>query len=257
MKNSITTFLFSAISLCCFAQTPFTEKTVLDMKKRFIENPMKSLNEDLSPNYILAGSGGENFTLDQLKQMAAGVKYLNWNMSELAVKQFGKIGIATGITKHSVLILSNNTTVNYHVRATYIYEYQQDKWQWISAHHTNIAPPPNEEKPEEELKQFVKEYNKDATAFFMDRCSDNFRYTNVEGKFSGKDALKSDKTHTSDSEVSDLKVFQNGNLAVVSGIHSWKDTAMKVVRKVAFTYTMQKVNGKWLFAASHHTDVKE
>ncbi len=173
-------------------------------------------------------------------------------------------------SNYNINIVGNMATAHYDQNNTFndgkvltehnlhILERVNNQWKIIGAsiHPNNLA---NEDKPDETLKQFIIEYNKDATAFFMDRCPEDFRYTNADGKFSGKDALKSDKTYTSDSEVSEMKVFQSGDLAAVSGIHTWKnkqnDGKVKV-NKVAFTYTLLKKDGKWWFAASHHTPVK-
>jgi ketosteroid isomerase-like protein len=173
-------------------------------------------------------------------------------------------------SNYNIKIVGNMATAHYDQTNTFndgkittehnlhILEKVNNEWKITGAsiHPNNLA---NEDKPDEVLVKFINEYNKDATAFFMDRCPEDFRYTNGDGKFSGKDALKSDKTHTSESEVSEMKVFKSGDLAVVSGIHTWKnkqnDGNVKV-NKVAFTYTLLKKNGKWLFAASHHTPVK-
>ena len=244
MKQLTTTLLFLAMSIFSFAQTPLTEKMLNDHAQRLVANPIKWMKEDVSPNFVLSGSEGSTFNYQQTMALFEGVNVLTRELADVKISQYGNVAVATGIVTAKNTLKANGMPLKYQERFTYVLQNQNGKWILMSGQHTTIQPPASEDKPEEVVKQFVTEYNKDATAFFMDRCADNFRYTDGEGKFSGKDALKSDKTHTSDSEVSDMKSFQSGNLAVVNGIHIWKDAAMKVNRKVAFTYTLQKVNGK-------------
>ncbi len=96
--------------------------------------------------------------------------------------------------------------------------------------------------------------------FFMNKCSDDFRFTDNAGKFSGKEQLKSNTTYQSDNQLSDSKACQSGNLAMISGLRTAKitDANGRVKnQKVAFTYTLLKQNGKWMFVNSQQTDVKE
>ena len=93
----------------------------------------------------------------------------------------------------------------------------------------------------------------------MDRMSEDFRYINGEGKFSVKEQFRINTTRQTDSELSDLKVRQNGNLGVISGIHTTNNKQADGSNKpnhTAFTYTIQKTNGKWLFVNSQQTPVK-
>jgi ketosteroid isomerase-like protein len=217
----------------------------------------KFYKDDPKAFHIVSGTAGEFFFRD--------------NESIKSNQKTAKPRNATPIrSNYNIKIVGNMATAHYDQINTsndgkirsehnlHILEKVNNEWKIVGAsiHSNNLA---HEDKPDDVLKQFITEYNKDATAFFMDRCPEDFRYTNGEGKFSGKDALKSDKTYTSDSEPSEMKVFQSGDLAVVSGIHTWKnkqnDGNVKV-NKVAFTYTLLKKDGKWWFAASHHTPVK-
>ena len=138
MKKLLFNALFMGLATLGFAQTPFTEQSVHDINNRFIEDPKKSMAEDFALEYVLYGAEGQKATSEQLGKMMAGVKHLDWKTTDLTVKQYGKIAIANGITKHSLVSLNDNVTHAYHVRATYVYEFQKDKWRWISAHHTNV-----------------------------------------------------------------------------------------------------------------------
>jgi ketosteroid isomerase-like protein len=236
----------------------------------------KVLDEQVAAVYAGDATAIQKFYKDDPKAFhivsgTAGEFFLRDNESIKSNQKLAKPRNGTPVRSNfNIKIVGNMATAHYDQVNTFndgkvstehnlhILEQVNGEWKIVGAsiHPKNFA---NEDKPDEILVQFITEYNKDATAFFMDRCPEDFRYTNGEGKFSGKDALKSDKTHTSDSEPSEMKVFKSGDLAVVGGIHTWKnkqkDGNVKV-NKVAFTYTLLKKNGKWLFAASHHTPIK-
>ena len=74
------------------------------------------MSEDFFPDYVLHGGEGQKATAEQLGKMMAGVKHLNWETTDLTVKQYGKVAIANGITKHSLVSLNDNMTHAYHVR---------------------------------------------------------------------------------------------------------------------------------------------
>jgi ketosteroid isomerase-like protein len=137
MKKLLFNALFIGLATLGFAQTPFTEKTVQDINKRFIENPT---NDDTAPDYVLTGSEGQKIGMEQLNKMFPNVKHLTWETTDMTIKQYGKVAIVNGITKHSFVTLNDNVTHAYHVRGTYVYEFQKDKWRKVSAHHTNIMP---------------------------------------------------------------------------------------------------------------------
>jgi hypothetical protein len=124
MKKLFVNLFFLSIVTLCFSQPAFTEKTVHEINKRFIENPT---NDDTAPDYVLTGSEGQKINMDQLKQMFPAVKHLTWETSDISIKQSGNIAIVNGITKHSFMSLSDNVTHYYHVRGTYVYEYKKDK----------------------------------------------------------------------------------------------------------------------------------
>jgi hypothetical protein len=150
MKKLLLNALFMGLTTLGFAQTPFTEQTVHDINKRFIENPN---NDETAPEYVLSGSEGQKITADPLRKMGSGVKHLTWETTDLTIKQYGKVAIANGITKHSFMTLNDNVTHAYHVRGTYVYEFQKDKWRKVSAHHTNIMP--NEASDEAAVKKVL------------------------------------------------------------------------------------------------------
>jgi hypothetical protein len=123
---------------------------------------------------------------------------------------------------------------------------------FLSIHSFSFAQKDNTDDPEKVLQLFITEYNADPYSFFNSRISSDFRYTNGKGVFAFREAtVKGAEGRKSiNSNVSDLKFIKSGDLIVASGIHTFGENP------VAFTYTMRKENGKWMFAASHHTAVE-
>lgn len=134
------------------------------------------------------------------------------------------------------------------------------------------------------LKEMLEEYKRDANEFFINRLSEDFRYSNTQGKFLHKSDITITATQkmvtTSDAQkiVTTLQaidrmlenilahdilepvIFQSRDLAVVSGLH--KTTGVgndgnEITGEVAGTYTFQKRKGKWIFVASQQTATDE
>jgi hypothetical protein len=116
----------------------------------------------------------------------------------------------------------------------------------------SFAQKDNTDDPEKVLQLFITEYNADPHRFFDSRISSDFRYTNGKGLFSYRESTVkgAEGRNSINSEVSNLKFFKSGDLIVASGIHTFNGNP------VAFTYTIRKEDGKWMFAASHHTAVE-
>ena len=134
------------------------------------------------------------------------------------------------------------------------------------------------------FKEMSDEYNRDPKAFFINRLSENFRYSNPQGKFLHKSDVAKAGTQkivsTSDAQkivttlqaidrmlenilandVLEPVIFQSRDLAVVSGRHkaTWVgNDGNQMTGEVAGTYTFQKRKGKWIFAASQQTSLAE
>lgn len=108
------------------------------------------------------------------------------------------------------------------------------------------------------LDEFLAENAVSSYDFFKNRLTADFRYINARGAISSRDDVlknnEADKNKGVKSEISDLKIFRSGNLAVVSGIHNFSGW------RTGFTYTLVKLNEngaapRWMFAASQHTPV--
>jgi ketosteroid isomerase-like protein len=109
------------------------------------------------------------------------------------------------------------------------------------------------------LNEILDEYKKDSKAFFNNRLSEDFRYTNSKGTYQPqKDFLGGTAQSIVTTEMLQPVIFQSGDLAVTSGIHQTlrteKDGSQKM-GQVAATYTWQRRNDKWMFVASQQTPV--
>ncbi len=107
--------------------------------------------------------------------------------------------------------------------------------------------------------EILDEYKKDSKAFFINRLSDDFRYTNQQGSYLGKSAVVSgEKQNIVSTELLQPVFFQSGDLAISSGIHQTvridKDGSQRT-GQVAATYTWQRRNDKWMFVASQQTPI--
>jgi hypothetical protein len=125
------------------------------------------------------------------------------------------------------------------------------------------------------LKEMLKEYNRDSKAFFINRLSNDFRYSNQQGQFLYKrDVSKSDagKVVTTlqaiegmlenalRNDILEPIILQSCDLAIVSGRHKTAlvgNNGNKMAGEVACTYAFQKRKGKWMFVASQQTSLAE
>ena len=134
------------------------------------------------------------------------------------------------------------------------------------------------------FKEMLDEYKRDSKAFFINRLSEDFRYSNPQGKFLHKSDIARGGTQkivsTNDAQkivttlqaiermlenilandVLEPVIFQSRDLAVVSGRHktTWVgNDGNEITGDVACTYTFQKRKGKWIFAASQQTSLAE
>lgn len=109
------------------------------------------------------------------------------------------------------------------------------------------------------MKEILDEYKTDSKAFFNNRLSEDFRYTNQKGNYQPqKDFLDGTAQNIVSTELLQPVIFQSGDLAVVSGIHQTvrpdKDGHQTISQEAA-TYTFQRRNGKWMFVASQQNVV--
>ena len=133
MKSLTITFLCSAISFCCLAQTSFTEQTLLDMNKRLMQDFTKFVSEEVSPEYSFTTADGAVVNYQFMKD--AKLKIVEWNTHDLKIKQIGNVAIVRGINDHIIQSTTSNEISKYSVHFIYTFEYKKDKWLWLTAHH--------------------------------------------------------------------------------------------------------------------------
>ena len=134
------------------------------------------------------------------------------------------------------------------------------------------------------FKEMLEEYKRDSNAFIINRLSENFRFSNPQGKLFHKSDIaiggtqktpatsEAEKIVTTIQEIQKMlenvlandvlepAVFQSCDLAILSGRHktSWMSNEGKeITGDVAGTYTFQKRKGKWIFLASQQTATGE
>ena len=132
------------------------------------------------------------------------------------------------------------------------------------------------------FKEMSDEYKRDSKAFFINRLSEDFRYSNPQGKFLRKSDVAKGGTQqmvsTNDAQkivatlqgiermlenmlandVLEPVIFKSCDLAVVSGMQkaTWVgNDGNETTGEVAFTYSFQKRKGKWMFLAAQQTSV--
>ena len=261
MKNSIIAFLFSAISFCCLAQPAFTEKTFNDIIKRFEKDPKQYLSTETAPDFMFVGTGGYVSELKGFTALYDIYKPTSYVTSGIKIRQYGNTCVVTGRMKHSYTNIKTGAPRVIDELFTYTYVQNKDKWLYVSAQHSEA---PNGDKPEEIVKQWITEYNKDNKAFFVKHCSDDFIASNTAidgGKFFGKESIeKRAEGKTSDLETTNMKSFKSGNLAVVMGNLIWHNKqadGSDKPEKTVSTFVMQKKEGKWWYVGHHISPLKE
>jgi hypothetical protein len=109
------------------------------------------------------------------------------------------------------------------------------------------------------LDEILAEYKANSKAFFTNRLSEDFRYTNAQGAYLGrKEAVSWNAQKILKTEIAETVIFQSGELAVVSGIHKTERTGQNgnpVMGQVACTYTFLRRAGKWMFVASQQNNI--
>jgi ketosteroid isomerase-like protein len=266
MKKLTIALLFSTISFFSLAQTPFTEAEFRAINQRLLTDFYKFLNEEASPDYTFIDGVGGMYNLEQMKKrFASGNKIATWDLSDVKIKQIGNAAMVTGTNKHSIYIARIDKALPYNERFTYTYEFKNNKWLCLAMQHSEIVTN-NEDKPEEVVKQWLTEYNKDGKSFFENNCSEDYIASNTSidgGKFFGREFIINrarKENETNDVETTNMKSFKSGNLAVVVGNLIWHhkqpDGSDKPDKTVS-TFIMQKRNGKWWYVGHLISPLKE
>ena len=135
MKKLLLNALFLGCTTLGFAQAAFTEKTFNDMMQGFQTGNEDFLKTQVTPDFLLVGTGGSVFTLPEFIAFTKGGTTLTSDFSNVKIRQYDKTAIATGIWAHSHR-LQNNSVVAYRELFTYTFIEQKGKWLVASAQHS-------------------------------------------------------------------------------------------------------------------------
>ena len=105
------TFLFSAISLFAIAQT-FNEKTFMDIMARADKDHILYAKTEIAPEFVFNGTGGWVFDLKSFITLNEGGTAVSRSFSNVKVRQYGTVGIATGTVKHNITLKSGGALIN-------------------------------------------------------------------------------------------------------------------------------------------------
>ena len=397
MKQLTITFLFSIISIFCFAQTPFTEKTFLDFAKKMEKDPVQTLENSAVTDFVFVGTGGFVTDLKGLIALYDNFTSVSFTPTDYKIRTYGNSTIVTGRLKHTYTVKKTGAPRILDELITYTYAWINGEWKFTSAQHSDapidrnieevaikkilddvdaafnggdkdgvinawkndpkisfigsgaggefnlvaqdfeglkkavtqyVVKPTgtkgiksnhrfmfkgnlaivefdqedirangtkghshsidifekvgdswkvivashhgfnnkNEDTPEEIVKQWIADYNKDGKSFFENNCSDDYIASNTGingGKFFDRATIigrARKENETNDAETTNMKSFKSGNLAVVMGNLIWHhkqpDGSDKPEQTVS-TFILQKKDGKWWYAGHHISPLKE
>ena len=272
MKNSIITFLFSAISFCCLAQTPFTEQTLLDMNKRLMQDFTKFASEEISPEYSFITADGGILTHQVMKD--AKIKAVEWNTHDLKIKQIGNVAIVRGINDHIMQSTTSNEVSKYSVHFNYTFEYKKDKWLWLTACH--IYNTPSKADDETAIKAVCEALTKASQDGNVEErnklwlLTPNRRLIGTDAQsgqtfyFAGIEQLQQlfanskPRNGTSSAANYNIKIAAGGKMAWATYDQTNRDKDGKTISLSHEIRCLENVNGAWkivVVSAHHYSDV--
>ena len=185
---------FTLLALFAFLQMALAqtqaEKLFQQTMNDYQKNPLKTVTENLSEDYVLMSGGGYMANKSQVVAIFKNVKSIDVSFKDLKVRQIGNTVIATG-TEHDVRHHNDGTpdlALDY--LSTYIYEIKGNKLVGVSGQHT--YPALGDMKTEEEnIKNMLRQETidvyagKDVTGDFIDSPK-TFRGWNTRTGYSAK-----------------------------------------------------------------------
>lgn len=110
---------------------------------------------------------------------------------------------------------------------------------------------------EQTFRNLLAEFKANPYAYIQANYAPSLRFiAGHNGEFRTKDRMIAPTTKVEDIQATNLKFFESSDLAVVSGINITRyavPNGQPATYKDAFTYTFQKVSGKWKHVAMQHT----
>jgi hypothetical protein len=192
MKKIIITLSFLAVIQTAFSQTK-AEKMFQQTMTDYQTNPLKTVSEDLSDDYVLMSGSGYMANKSQVVAIFKNVKSIDVTFKDLKVRQVGNVVIATG-KEHDVRHHSDGTPdLVQDYLSTYVYEIKGDKLMALSGQHTYPAAG-NAQAEEESIKTMLRQETidvyagKDVTNSFVDSPK-TFRGWNTRTGYSVKNGI--------------------------------------------------------------------
>ena len=113
---------------------------------------------------------------------------------------------------------------------------------------------------EQSFRNLIAEFKQNPYAYVQANYANDFRFIGGQnGEFRTKDRMLGPTTKVEDIQTTDLKFYESGDLAVVSGINTTRfassNGGQANTYKDAFTYTFRKLNGQWKHVAMQHTKI--
>ena len=137
MKQSLKfTLTLLLISTASFAQKNFNQATFDGLMNRYAQNPVKFLKTETAPDFVLAGSDDEPVGLDRVMNIYDRHTQTARQYENVAVRQYGNTGVATGILTHSYVSKASNKPWQMRELFTYVFNSPKPgQWQLVSAQH--------------------------------------------------------------------------------------------------------------------------
>ena len=118
---------------------------------------------------------------------------------------------------------------------------------------------------EQSFRKLLDDFKANPYAYVQANYADDFRFiAGNNGEFRTKDRMIGPNTKVEDIQATDLKFFESGDLAIVSGINTTRyagsNGGQPRTYKDAFTYTFRKLGGngsaaRWKHVAMQHTKI--
>jgi len=142
MKAPFLCFALLLISAGSFAQKTLTgvafDRAVFDsIMGRYAQDPVKFLNTETAPDFVLVTSDGGSFNAERTRQIYERNTPTGRSYESVVVRQYGNTGVGTGIVTHSYVGKASGLPVTFRELFTFVFNSPKPgQWQIVSAHHS-------------------------------------------------------------------------------------------------------------------------
>jgi hypothetical protein len=227
MKKLLLNALFMGLATLGFAQPKFTEQTLTEVHQAFITDGLKAVAERTSPDFMMIGSNGQTRDYAGFKALNESGGIVEWPVSEVKITQAGNLAIVTSISNHAAVFKQTNAKFKANERSTEVFDYQNGKWMYKSAHYTNIqAPEATEEAAIKKLlvderkafhagdKEGMEKMWKTDSKSFVRLSGDDGGFFHLDNEGVKKAIAGFKPNDLSAGNITDSKVYMYGNYAV-------------------------------------------